>query len=620
MSMSKPSREVHVVDVPDVPELTAKFVYNFHVPDEGSDSTAGVSDKLLSKPGEYFDSKIIDYLATARAPRYVVFNWSPVTYRDRIYGQSPYFQDVPVPRNYIRDNLAKVLSEEHFASEKYTSINISDQSIDQKMFNYISSSAMLLNKQSQDAHTAHGLALKTDAITSDLVDFQFLSKYLVQPAEDGAFFFQKDSQRIRNDVVNKLKNFHIQVQFNNSVVHSLIKRAIIFPESTFNSVYLPLYELSRKIQGQAQARGLRDLREDDYRTVAPEHVGLHKLKSAEASLSTKARIVGYIIDRSEVQPNGNVIKLEPLIIENPASSRAVDLRVKYYSSYHYTIRSVAEFIIPSIVEETGELVVAKFLISSRPTAPVVVNCQEFVPPPAPADTRFTWNFDEEKLFVNWAVPPNPQRDIKQFQVFRRRTILEPFQLVKQIFFDDSTVPAPYHEVPEARLVEATSDPKLYWIDDEFTRDSTFIYALGTVDAHGMVSAYGPQTRVSFNRYKNRLKLERISPEGAPRPYPNAFLKADVFKDSLVESGKYTMQIAFQPEHLRLVDKDMNDLGFIKTDAQGASYKILVMNTDLAVAETVDVTIKEQRTARNILDPASALSIPDYGDKIAKSSR
>ncbi len=620
MSTSKPSREVHVVDVPDVPSLDASFVYNFHVPEEGSDATSGVSDKLLSKPGEFFDSKIIDYLATARAPRYVVFNWSPVTYRDRIYGQSPYFQDVPVPRNYIRDNLAKVLSEEHFASEQYTSINISDQSIDQKMFQYISSSATLLNKESQDAHTAHGMALKTDSITSDQVDFQFLSKYLVQPAEDGAFFFENATQRIRNEVVNKLKDFHIQVQFNNSVVHSLIKRATVFPESTFNSVYLPLYEVSRKLQGQAQARGLRDLREDDYRTIAPDHVGLHKMKSTDAALATRARIVGYIIDRSEVQPNGNVVKLEPLVIENPAASRTVDLRVKYYSSYHYTIRSVAEFTIPSIVEETGELVVAKFLISSRPTAPVVVNCQEFIPPPTPADTRFTWHYEDDKLFVSWAFPANPQRDIKQFQVFRRATVLEPFQLVKQIFFDDSTVPAPYHETPDARLVEVTNDPKLFWIDDEFTKDSTFIYALGAVDAHGMVSAYGPQTRVTFNRYKNRLVAERISPAGAPRPYPNAFLAADVFKDSLVEAGKYTMNVAFLPEHLRVVDKDMNDLGFLKTDADNASYRILVMNTDLAVADTVDIVIKEQRAAKNVLDPASALSIPDYGDRVAKSSR
>ena len=291
-----------------------------------------------------------------------------------------------------------------------------------------------------------------------------------------------------------------------------------------------------------------------------------------------------------------------------------------FVSGQVAIDSVAEFVIPSIVEDTGELVVTTFLIASRPTAPVVVDCQEFVPPPAPADTRFTWNYETNQLFVSWAFPPNPQRDIKQFQVFRRKSVLEPFQLVKQVFFDDSAVPAPYHEVPEARLVESVVDPKLFWIDDEFDKSAKYIYALGTVDAHGMVSAYGPQHEVSFDLYKNRLRVKRISPEGAPRPYPNAFLDADIFKDSVVESGKYSMTVAFQPEHLRVVDSAGRDLGFLKTDQHGASYRILVMNTDLAVADTVDVVIKEQRPAKTVLDPAASLSIPDYGDKVAKTSR
>jgi hypothetical protein len=45
-----------------------------------------------------------------------------------------------------------------------------------------------------------------------------------------------------------------------------------------------------------------------------------------------------------------------------------------------------------------------------------------------------------------------------------------------------------------------------------------------------------------------------------------------------------------------------------------------MNTDLAVSETVSLVVKEQRTTKNITDSVSALSIPDYGDKVAKSSR
>lgn len=619
MTTSKPSKEIHVIDVPDVANFSAKFVYNYHVADEGSDSTAGVTENLLTKSGEFFDSKIIDYLGSSRVPRYIQLNWSTVSYRDRIYGQSSVYHDAPLPKNYIKNNITKVLSEEHFTSENYTSVNINDQSIDKKMFQYISSSAVLLNSKNEDALTQRGLALKTNEITSNEVDFQFLSKYLVQPSEDGAFFFQKNAQQIRNQTIENLKNFNMQVQFNNRVMHNLIKRAAVFPESTFASSYLPLYELSKKIQGQAQSRGLKELRADDYKTIAPDHVSVSSTLNGDASLTTRARIVGYIIDKHEILPNGNTVQLESIVVENQSSSVTIDLKIKYYSKYHYTIRSVAEFVIPSIIENTGELAVATFLISSKPSVPKTVECEEVVPPPPPSDVKFVWNYETEKLFIHWSFPPNSQRDIKQFQIFRRRKVTEPFQLVKQIYFDDSTVQAKYNETPDSRLVEIVNTPKLFWIDDEFTKDSSYIYALGTIDAHGIVSCYGPQTIITFDRYKNKLKAKRISPSGAPKPYPNSFLKADVFKDSLVESAKYTMKVAFQPEHLRVVDKNQNDLGLIKTDADNASYKFLIMNTDLSVANTVEIVIKEKRNSKITNEPASSLTIPDYGNKVAKNS-
>ncbi len=609
-----------MIDVPDVGNFVAKFVYNYHVPDEGTEAAAGVSRNLLSKPGEYFDSKIVDYLGSARAPRFVVFSWKPVSYRDRIYGQSPYFQDDAVPRNYIRENLSKLLSEEHFASDQFTSINVSDQSIDSKLYNYISSSATVLNMQRQNANSQRGLALSTNELTSNEVDYDFLSKYLVQPAEDNTFFYANNSQRIRNSVVNKLKEFNMQVQLNNSVIHSLMKRAVAFPESTFDSVHLSMFEVSKKAQGRAQARGLRDLRADDYRTTAPDYVRLTPLKAGDPGLATRARLVGYIINRHELLDGGESIALEPIVVENPAAGTTVDLRVKYYARYQYTIRAVAEFSVPSIVEETNELVVSKFLIASKPSAPQVVSCHELVPPPPPADVRFTWDWDTDKLFISWAFPPNPQRDVKQFQVFRRRTIDEPYELVKQINFDDSAVPAPYAERPDPRLVVSVTNPQLSWVDDEFTRDATFIYSLGTVDAHGMVSCYGPQSRVSYLKYKNRLKVERISPSGAPRPYPNMFLSTDTFVDSVVESKKHTMKVMFMPEYDRLTDKDGNDLGFIKTAQNGGSYKILAMNTDLAAESVVEVLIQDRRPAKTIHRPSSAVNIPDYGDRVAKKSR
>lgn len=615
MITSKPSQEVHVVDVPDVQWMEASFVYQYHVPDEGINEEAGVPLHLLSKPGEYFDSKVTDYLSNARAPRYVKINWAPVSYRDKLYGLVNQ-QQTSLPKNYIRDNLSKVLSEEHFSTDEFSSFNIDDQSIDKKLHAYISSSAHMLNRERGAAAAQRGMALSTNQMTSNKVDYDFLSRYLIQPSEDGVFFYANNSRRIKNELVNKLKEFNIRLQINNRIFHTVTKRAINFPASTFNSSYNSLYEISKKTQGRAQARGVRDLQADDYRTVAPEHVSLMDSQS-DTTLSTTARIVGYIVDKYEVLDSGEVKQLEPIVVDDVNSSTTLDLRVKYYAKYRYTIRSVAEFKVPSIIEDTGELVVATFLIASKPTAPVIVDCQEIVPPPAPQDIKFVWNYDEDKLCITWSYPNNPQRDVKQFQVFRRNSTSEAFQLVKQFYFDDSAVPAPYNETPDPRLIEVDMTPRLFWCDDEFKKDSSYIYTLGSVDAHGMVSNYGPQTHVKFDKYANKLKLVRISPEGAPRPYPNAALYAEAFLDSVVESQKYKMRIAFQPEQLKVVDSQGRDLGFLKTEQQGASYKFLIMNTDLGVSNTVTVSVKNMQTKGEDELDKPTLKLPGYGNDIAK---
>lgn len=615
MTTSKPSQEVHVVDVPDVQWMEAKFVYQYHVPDEGVNEEAGVPLHLLRKPGEYFDSSVTDYLSNARVPRYVKIEWAPVSYRDKFYGANVQ-QQTQLPKNYIRDNLSKVLSEEHFCSDEYSSINIDDQSIDQKLHSYISSSAHMLNRERNVAFAQRGMALKANEMTSNKVDYDFLSRYLIQPSEDGVFFYAKNSQRIKNDLVNKLKEFNVKLQLNNRIFHTATKRAINFPASTFNSSYNTLYEVSKKTQGRAISRGVRDLQADDYRTIAPEHVSLMESQS-DIALSTTARVVGYIVDKYEILDSGEIKQLEPLVVDNVDSNTTLDLRVKYYSKYRYSLRSVAEFKVPSIVEDTGELVVATFLVASKPTVPSIVDCQELVPPPAPQDIKFVWDYDKDKLCITWSYPNTPQRDVKQFQVFRRRSVSEPFQLVKQFYFDDSAVQAPYNETPDPRLVEVDLTPRLYWCDDEFAKDSSYIYTLGSVDAHGMVSSYGPQTRVTFDRYSNKLKLNRISPEGAPRPYPNSSLYAEAFLDSIVESQKYKMQIAFQPEQLTVVDNSGRDLGFLKTDEVGGCYKFLIMNTDLGVSNTITVSVKNLQTKKSDELEAPTLKLPGYGNDIAK---
>ena len=77
--------------------------------------------------------------------------------------------------------------------------------------------------------------------------------------------------------------------------------------------------------------------------------------------------------------------------------------------------------------------------TSKPSRKSVVSCTETKPPPPPSDFKPVWDYTENKLYLMWNFPVNPQRDIKKFQVFRRKVVTEAFELVAMLDFDDSEV-------------------------------------------------------------------------------------------------------------------------------------------------------------------------------------
>lgn len=598
MSVSLPSKEAYLIDVPEVKNFSAEFKYNFFVNDEGISEDGSVPRKLLEKAGETVDSKFVDTFAK-KIPRYVRITWTPVVMNadNKVVDDEQILKtriSFSTASSLIADNIDKVMDENSFAGKEFTIINMNDQSIDKKIYTAISGTASYLNFERKDVEksTQQQLALSTNEITSDDVTFHFLSKYLVQPTENNVFFYEKNAQRIRNTLVNKLKNVNINIQLNNKFVSTLLKQQVASPYSIFSDQFVKTQAISEDIQKNARTRTQKDLVTDDYKTVGT-HISAFKLKSTYTA-SSEVSIVGYIIDKFLIKEDRTLQKVESIAIDDPTSTSTIDIKVRYYGKYVYSIRSVAEFTIPSIVEDTGELVVAKFLISSRPSRTIKVDCVEDIPPPSPSDLRFIWDYDESKLNITWTFPPNSQRDIKKFQVFRRSNINEPFQMVRLIDFDDSIVKAEQLENYSNHLVKFDLNPKLRFVDEDFTKDSKYIYTICSIDAHGMTSCYGEQYEVSFDRFKNRVILKRVSASGAPKAYPNMFLLADTFLDSIVSSGYKTLKIAFDPEHYLIFDSKGNDLKFMTTDRTGGSYRFQFINLDLQKQEDVNIVLNDFR--------------------------
>jgi hypothetical protein len=255
MSTSLPSREAVIIDVPEVRNFEAKFQYNYFVTNEGIDENGGIPTKIRMRRSDTFDTSYIDTL-TARVPRFVRFSFSPVVIAPKnknvddnaIRNNNIGRDDLPV--DYIRNNYSKILDEDFFASENFTAINLSDQSIDKKLFNVISGTAvwMASDKEGLEKQSHKKLARDTSELTSNNVDFQFLSKFLVQPSENGIYFFQRDAQRIRNDAVNRLKDVRIHLQINNKFINNLLDNAVSNPQSTHSDDYVAMFNVSKAIQ------------------------------------------------------------------------------------------------------------------------------------------------------------------------------------------------------------------------------------------------------------------------------------------------------------------------------------------------------------------------------------
>jgi hypothetical protein len=248
----------------------------------------------------------------------------------------------------------------------------------------------------------------------------------------------------------------------------------------------------------------------------------------------------------------------------------------------------------SIEETTNQNLLVSFLVGSKFTHEVEVRTIEMVPPPPPADFNLSWDYGERALRCTWNLPVNPQQDIKYIQLFRRKSIADPFQLIKMWDFNDTNTVVPLAEYPLPELVVKTPSFVGFYLDREFSKDSKYIYAVAAVDAHGLTSNYSMQLSVAFDKFANVLVKKLISIAGAPKQYPNAYLNADTFVDTMKDSGHTTMRVVFNPEYLKLMKGDGTDLGLLKTDRQNGFYRIQLINLDLQSQQTVDVTIEDSR--------------------------
>lgn len=625
MTISLMSKPVAIVDTPgEIEDLKVDFKYNFFSPDESINenfsNTPLISTILDGNSNVTLQNIIRERKYERYIPRYINLSWTPYTSG---LGERPDLID----KISIARNLNKVLSEEKISGKHFTSVIFKDNGVDGKIdFSIKRAMEEVLKSQGiKDVTTLQNSPLDLVKIlnryTGQEIKGNFLAESFINLRKLGIEFLDQTSLNVTaKKLSNRLLQLKIKSAMNNMFIETTLNSATQETDNIFGDETYALLPVAKNIQESTIAeRPSYNVSYDDYVIdVLGDYI---EIEDNSNLFPFEFQLIGYIITKTEYPSNRQPIIKAPIVIESPTIGNYTDLNVKYGSKYGYSIRSVFMVKLPAIDEDTKRPIAATFLISSEDSAEQYVECIETRPPNPPTDFTITWDYKVNNPRLTWSFPVDSQRDVKYFQVFKRKSIEEPFELIKMYAFNDSMTPLAVNQLPEfnvdQRVVEelrnsdGTATPKSLFLDKDFTKESTAIYTVAAIDAHGLTSNYTLQIEVSFDKFKNKIITKLISVAGAPKAYPNFFLQRDTFVDSIRTNGSTKLSIYFNPEYLKVFDREGNDLRLIKTDGD-ATYKLQMINVDLQKDGIIDIKVNNTIIDTNNILPTNVNNVNPVG--------
>ena len=624
MAITFPSKVITVLDVPEVLDFHASFRYNFFVPDEkvndrGDRRAQGVSDDEEEKE------------LAKRVPRWIDFTFSPVDTRTNAAVDNEFVAKISRPRDVerlIMKNLSKIQNETDVAQKGYTALKLQETALDDKARKLVHHTLITRGRSKYPDETSSWKILKKmqtrseqiallNEITGKHITSNFLMNAFGELHQNSTYkqvrqvtfswrgktyTWNVNRRKRRPPVFHRFTKHGTYAQINNKFIHTILSRSVADPMGPFGDELSLQLDQAKELQEEERKRNKPGVI-GDYEYM-PNIIPVSVKRIDPDKMGAAAKVIGYLIDKFEYNHWGRRTKKRPIVIAGGAQGSGVDSKVKYGAKYAYSVRSIALVQFPAVDEETAQVYAVSGLICSRPSPETVVSCKEFRAPPPPGDINFVWDYEEECLCIMWGFPVVKQRDIKRFQVFRRSSIEEPFELQVEYDFDDSVIPDPRKEYPRKSRCKQMNDPLTTYHDYEFTRDHAAIYSICSIDAHDFSSNYSQQYLVWFDNIENKLKKKLISPSGAPKPYPNFYLvegavpglpNVNLTMDCIKDSRHHSMQVFFDPEYLSIVNDAGEDLELLTTKEEQGSYKLQIINVDRQQSQVIDIEIEDLRS-------------------------
>ncbi len=545
--------------LPSYKVVEAKFYYNFFTKDET------YAEASKPKESRYVDEKNI----LRRASRYIKLNF--------IQPSNTTISNKNI--SIVKENINKIYSIEDIGNTSYTSMTTQDDSASDRIFQTIMRSATLRSISGNMTD----ISLELGRELGPAIDRNLLQDLSVSYAEAGAQFVA-DRSIMTQGKFEDVKRLPITLTLNDKFLSDILS----IPEACSFSGQTTSFGLIKKDAQAIQERGRAlspAIGSSDFITLL-EPVSLRGSTVGEF-ISGIERVAGLIY-RSELLPDGRQdVRLVEVV--GPEVNTYIDFKIKLESQYTYWMHSVYIANLNVLSEDTGQVLNAEILFQSLPSSVSTVYTRDDIPPEPPVDFDARWSYQDYSLVLSWNFPVNPRQDIKYFQIFRRNSLNEPYELLLEYDFNDSLKKPARLEDTLPHLVQELTEPLNVYIDQNFNKDSKYYYTVACVDARGFVSNYSQQIEVSFNKIRNKLVKNVISPSGAPRQYPNVFLKEDFFQDIIASSKKRRVKIYFDPEYLKIKASNGSTIDAVVTSEKG-EYGINILDITRGQILTIPVKI------------------------------
>ena len=623
-------------NVPDPFEVKADFVYNFYVEDEDKNANPQPTSPIDYKLG-LIDKDTLDSIETkergslsARVPRYV---------RVKIATNTAGIPAVEIGE--LSNNLLETIRTNESGRSNYNiegkisndyiaSLVLSDDGVKQRLQElvYRISTAVMQNGGLTGQMSDVDIAKEIDMMTSDDIDVTTVLDALSDNTIKGVRFTNQISGE-RYSKVDEKSALRYYVKFNADGYRKITRDiSVSNPFSSFfesdlldkAADYEKKNPLTREILFPSFSLNGTDSIENLQPSMKILSVGPEESVSARSSLSSMGyplvKHLGYIIEKSGVTPAGEYTSYDDVVSLNPNVSEFIDPNVIYGHTYFYRARQlyVVKFAQISSVEASGEVkyrIVTTAIASSTPK-PATVNCIENKIPLAPGTLICNFIYREGNgIRLDWAKPSNPARDIKKYQVFRRSSIRDPFEIIAEYDFTDPDYTMfDQRETIDPTLIKRVQSPQYSHMDPQFSRESSYIYAIASVDAHGFTSNYGTQVFVEFDRFSNKIKSRIISQAGAPKAYPNYYVDPteleEIGSDRLIEdvikdSGHGLMRIYFNPTAYSVAsDDDGSQVEPTILSKDRGKYVFQVLNLDRQISKNLSVSIESDGSLSSVI--------------------